>query len=152
MADVFNSRTGYVAVVPGQAVIPGRVKISGFEPTAALIENINYRQRTNQQFQYALDGSVYIYVFGDEMGNVQIQGMILPILCTGESTGMKEVLAFYAANRASKSQALVEVSVGEEVVSGFLTGLGITGVGVASDALAMIQRYSMVINTLPKAS
>ena len=150
MADIFNSRTGYVAVVPGQAVIPGRIKISGFDPTAALIEGINYKQHTNQQFQYALDGSVYIYVFGDEMGNVQIQGMILPLLCTGESTGMKEVLDFYTAQRASKSQDLVEVSLGDEVITGFLTGLGVTGVGVAQDALAMIHRYIMTINTLPK--
>jgi len=150
MADVFNSRTGYVAVVPGQAVIPGRVKISGFDPTAALIESVNYNQRTNQQFQYALDGSVYIYVFGDEMGDVAVKGMILPILCTGQSTGMKEVLDFYAQNRASKSQALVEVSIGDEVISGFLTGLGIAGVGAASDPIALIQRYSMIINTLPK--
>lgn len=150
MADVFNSRTGYVAVVPGQAVIPGRVKISGFEPTAALIETVDYSQKTNQQFQYALDGSVYIYVFGDEMGNVQVKGMILPILCTGQSSGLKEVLDFYATNRASKSQALVEVSVGEEVISGFLTALAIAGVGAASDPIALIQRYAMNINTLPK--
>lgn len=150
MADIFNSRTGYVAVVPGQAVIPGRIKISGFEPAAALIENIDYMQKTNQQFQYALDGSVYIYVFGDEMGNVQIKGIIFPLLCEGQATGMKEVLAFYAARRASKSQELVEVSFGDEVITGFLTGLGVSGVGMADEGKAAIQSYVMVINTLPK--
>lgn len=150
MADIFSSRTGYVAVIPGQAVIPGRIKISGFEPTSALIENIGYGQRTNQQFQYALDGSVYIYVFGDEMGNVRINGIIFPLLCDGESTGMKEVLEFYAAKRASKSQDLVEVSIGDEVITGFLTALEVSGVGVASDPQAAIQSYTMVINTLPK--
>lgn len=151
MADIFNSRTGFVAVIPGQAVLPGRIKIRGFEPASALIENIDYAQKTNQQFQYALDGSVYIYVFGDEMGQVIIKGIIFPLLCEGTSTGMKEVLTFYAAQRASKSQDLVEVSLGDEVITGFLTALVVSGVGVADEGQAAIQRYEMLINTLPKS-
>jgi hypothetical protein len=150
MADIFNSRTGYVSVISGQAVIPGRIKISGFEPTSALIENISYRQQTNQQFQYTLDGAVYIYVFGDEMGEVQISGVIFPLLCSGQTTGMREVLAFYASRRASKSQDLVEVSIGDEIITGFLTGLQVRGMGVAEDPAAALQQYVMGINTLPK--
>ena len=49
MPDIFNSQPGMVAVLANQQVIPGRVKIDGFEPAAALINSINYQQSTNQQ-------------------------------------------------------------------------------------------------------
>ena len=150
MADVFNSRTGFVAVIPGQAVIPGRVKLSGFDPQAALIAGVDYNQRTNQQFQYALDSSVFIYVFGDEMGNVLVSGMAFPQLCDGSSNGLSEVLKFYAENRASKKSELIEVSIGDELISGFLTQLTVKAVGAAWDPIALIQSYTLTINTLPK--
>ena len=47
MAEIFSSREGFVAVVPGQRVIPGRIRIGDFEPQAAMIGGISYDQKTS---------------------------------------------------------------------------------------------------------
>jgi hypothetical protein len=150
MADVFNSREGYVAVVPGQSVVPGRIKIGGFAPRAAMISGIDYDQKTNQQFQHTLDGSVYIYVFGDLMGNVTIEGRSFPLRCGEEVSGLSEVFKFYAEKRASKNADLVQVSIGEEPISGFLTAIRVRSQSVAESPVALFKSFWLTINTLPR--
>lgn len=152
MPDIFNSRSGYVAIFPGERVIPGKIVLKGFEPKAALISSIDYNQSTNHQFQTSLDGSVYIYVFGDQMGNVVISGIAFPITCTGDEEGLLEVLKYYAENRASKQSVTVKVSVGKsEVIEGFLTAISIRGPGTTEEpSKGFLSEYRLMINTLPK--
>ena len=44
----------------GQTFIPG-----------AVITGVDYQQQTNTQFQRSLDNTIYVYSFGDQMGNMQ---------------------------------------------------------------------------------
>jgi hypothetical protein len=150
MADVFSSREGYVAVVPGQQVVPGRIKIGGFSPRAAMISGVEYDQKTNQQFQHTLDGSVYIYVFGDLMGNVTIEGRAFPLRCGNTTSGLAEVFKFYAQKRASKNSDLIQVSIGEEPISGFLTAIRVRSQSMAESPAALFQSFWLTINTLPR--
>lgn len=151
MPDVFNSRPGSVAIVPSDFVIPGKVHISGFEPAAALIAGIDYIQNTNQQFQTSLDGAVYLYVFGDQMGTVNIHGIAFPVLCDGAKEGILEVLKFYAGKRASAQPNPIEVQIGSsEVISGFLTSVRIMTEVVAEDPGSFLNKYTLTINALPQ--
>lgn len=151
MADIFNSRTGFVAIVPSDSVVPGRVQIAGFDPQAALVAGVNYRQSTNQQFQTSLDHAIYLYVFGDLMGAIQLKGIAFPATCGGATEGLLEVLKFYEQNRASVNPSLVNVSIGSgEAISGFLTDVTVESEAVAQDPSSFISNYTMTINTLPK--
>ena len=150
MADVFNSREGFVAVVPGQNVIPGRIRIGGFEPVAAMVGGIAYNQRTNHQFQHALDGSVYIYVFGDMMGDVVVEGRAFPLRCDTNVSGLQEVFNFYATQRAANNPDVVKVSIGAENIIGFLTAIKVRSQSVAESPVALFQSFHLTINTLPK--
>ena len=151
MADIFNSRPGYVAVVPSDSVIPGRITVAGFAPNAALVAGIDYKQRTNQQFQTSLDQSIYLYVFGDLMGDVIVKGIAFPVVCEGSSEGLLEILKFYQKSRASVKSDPVSVQVGSsETIAGFLTGVEILSEAVAQDPMSFISNYSMTINALPK--
>lgn len=152
MADVFNSRAGFVAVItdPGAPILPGKVAIGGFKPQAALISGVDYQQSTCQQFQPSMDGAVYIYVFGDNMGDVCVNGVAFPQLCGGGSEGLLEVFKFYEQNRASKSPKPVTVQLGSKSIQGFLTALKTKNVSLADDPASFMANYSMVINTLPE--
>jgi hypothetical protein len=114
-----------------------------------MISGISYDQNTNHQFQHALDNSVYIYVFGDLMGNVVIEGRAFPMLCTGEG-GLSEVFDFYAKRRASRSPDLIQVAIGAESIVGFLTAIKLRSQTVAEDPTALFQSFWFTINTLPK--
>jgi hypothetical protein len=150
MADIFGSREGFVAVVHSQSIIPGKVKLGNFEPKAALISSADFDQRTNQQFQTTLDGSVFIYVFGDQMGQVVVEGRSFPALCPNTTGGLKEIFDFYARRRASKTPEPVQVVVGDESIIGFLTALKVRSMSSSEDPAGLYQQFQMVINTLPK--
>jgi hypothetical protein len=154
MADLFNSAPGMVAVFTGQTVVPGIISISNplFRPQAALISGIDYTQQTNQQFQPTLDGSLFIYVFGDMMGNVIVHGKIFSALCESKVNGLKEIFDFYAANRASKKPDTIRVKAGGEVIVGFMTRLQVLSNGLSADesGLSTISDYHITINALPK--
>lgn len=150
MSDVFNSKPGTVAIVDGGGTIPGKVQIAGFDPQYALISGVNYDQKTNQQFEYALDSSIFIYVFGDLMGNVEVQGRSFPATCEGEG-GLAEIFDFYKDMRASKSAAPITVVIGTETIVGFLTAIRLRSENAGEDPAALYSSWGFYINTLPKS-
>lgn len=150
MPDIFNSAPGIVAVFTDEKIIPGQIKIQGFSPAAAMITGVDYDQSTNQQFQHSLDHAIYIYVFGDLMGNVTVSGRCFPQLCDSDVQGMAEVLEFYKTNRASVKSDPITVTIGSETITGYLTGLRIRGTNAAEDPTALTSDYSLVISALPK--
>jgi hypothetical protein len=155
MGDIFNSSPGVVAVVENQAVVPGRVKVGNFEPAAALISSIDYEQNTNQQFQTSLDAAVYIYVFGDQMGKVVVEGIAFMSTCEGSENGLKEILDFYGSNRASRKADPIQVVLGDDSVVGFLTGIAVRGnsgkaEGFGPGDASIFNTFRLLINTLPR--
>jgi hypothetical protein len=152
VADIFNSREGFVAIFRSERVLPGRVQLEGFNPEAALISGVKYSQSVSKQFQASLDGSIYLYVFGDSMGDVIVQGIAFPQVCSGAGEGLLEVLKFYEENRASKKSTPIKVTIGKaEAISGFLTSTEVTGTGVGGDdPSSFFSSYSLTINALPK--
>ena len=149
MADIFNSTPGIVVAMKAPQAIPSRIRIGTFTPKAALISGMNYTQRTNQQFQYSLDKNVYIYVFGDLMGTLEISGIAFPQLCTGED-GIVEVFEFYRKNRASVQPQSISVAVGNHVITGLMTALQLSAEATAHDTFAPTESYKIMINTSPR--
>lgn len=153
MPEIFKSRPGVVLIVtdPTQNVLPGKItlgKTSEFR--SALISNIMYDQSTNQQFQEALSESVFIYVFGDHMGEVSVEGIAFPATCTGNTEGLAEILDFYDQNRASKTPEAITVTVGRVTIKGFLTKVKVTALTASEDPIGMMSRYCLTINALPR--
>ena len=154
MSDILNSKPGIVATLEDQFVIPGRVAIEGFEPQLALITGINANQKTDQQFQTSLARKVYIYVFGDQMGRLVVEGLAFPGSCEniGGTIGLIEVLNFYKERRASVNPAPVQVYIGSDdnVETGYLTEVDIQSKAVGDDPASFFSRWTMVINALPR--
>jgi len=154
MADIFNSVPGVIAVLEDEFIIPGRVHVEGFEPEMALISGIDYSQLTDHQFQTSLERKVYIYVFGDAMGEVRVHGLAFPALCDniGGTNGLIEVLDYYKNNRASAQPTPVQVFIGsdEEVITGYLTAVQIRTKAIADDPSSFFSAWTMMINALPR--
>lgn len=152
MPDIFNSQPGMVAIFQDFAgpLLPGRIQLPSFNSVNALISGIDYMQETNQQFQTALDTSVFIYVFGDQMGSIKVLGKIFPSVCDSGEDGLKKVLDFYAQKRASRLAEAISVLVSEEVISGFLTGFNMRVDQHSEAEFAPLYDYTLMINTLPR--
>jgi hypothetical protein len=150
MAEVFMNRRGFVAVLSEQQGVPGEIRLDGFEEsliTAAIIESPNYDQATNQQFQTSLQDAVYVYVFGDQMGRMVLNGVAFSAKCPDpEPTGLKQIMDYYDKFRASVRPSVVTVRIASHRVSGFLTRLNIAPRNVE----LQLYNFSMTINALPK--
>jgi hypothetical protein len=136
MGEVFTSQPGCVAVIDSQQVVPGLVKIGGFDPELALISKHGMQQSANIQFKPSLDRDIYAYAFGDAMGEVHISGMAFTAACVGGGSGLSEVLEFYASARASVQPDTVIVAMGEKTIAGYLTRLRTEGRTASGGPLA----------------
>jgi hypothetical protein len=88
-----------------------------------LITAIGFSQSVNVQFTPALNKLVYLYSFGDRMGDAVISGFLFDRECSkssGRLVGLKKISDFYAANRAI-SNTRIAVNIGAVTVRGFLT-------------------------------
>lgn len=154
MSDLFASAPGTVAVVPQEYVLPGRIKIAGHEPQAFLVSGADYDQEVSQQFQPSLDRAHYIYVFGDQMGKIDVNGLAFLALCGqgggGDAAGFKEVLELYEKNRSSTREEPVDVSIGSQVISGFLGALRVKAITAADDPTGLRYEFTFRVFTLPK--
>lgn len=151
---IFSDGSGLVLAVPNSgagSVVPGRISVPGFAPAGALISGANYDQSVNVQFQSTLGRAVYVYVFGDNMGVAKIEGIAFQGSCGGgKKTGIEEILDYYDANRSSMLREPIKVGIGETAISGFLTGVSIRAVTLATDVAAAFSQYSLQIASLPR--
>lgn len=154
MADIFASAPGTVAVMSESTALPGSISIA--QPTfpsqgsAAIITGISYDQSTNQQFQQSLDGAVYIYVFGDKMGSIVVEGIAFAQVCNGSGSGLFSVADYYRQNRISKTDQPIVVLAAGETVTGFLTAIHIRSEMSGNDPSNLYNTYMMSISALPQ--
>jgi hypothetical protein len=146
MSELLVCRRGMVVKMEGHGGIPGKVKLEGFEPLASIIIAPAIGQRVNVQFQTSLKKSVYVYVFGDQMGNVVIHGIAFAGLCKGNDSGLKDVFNYYKEFRASVHDKPVTVTFGEETISGFLMAMDMR----SKDPDYMTVDFALTISSLPK--
>lgn len=146
MAELFACKRGRVAVMEGCNGVPGKIVLDGFEPLAAIITSPSISQRVNAQFTPSLKESVYVYVFGDLMGQVIISGVAFAARCEGEESGMEDVFNYYRDYRASQRQEPVSVTFGKESVSGFLTDVSLS----SRDPDLMTMDFKFAVRTLPR--
>jgi len=90
---------------------------------AAIVENGNY------QFLHTLQETIYVYVFGDRIGELRVSGLAFSNPCQsgggaiGGESGMKQIIDAYRENRLAEKGGPVNGNFGETPYKGFLTGM-----------------------------
>ena len=119
---------------------------STFVP-GVIITSLNLGQRTNTQFQQSLENIIYVYSFGDLMGDLQISGIAFPRRCVDDKNGIQELMKFYKENRVSRAVNHVQITFANEVIRGFLVGLSMNTLDVSSGA----HNFTLLLKTIPAA-
>jgi hypothetical protein len=158
MADIFVSVPGSVVAFEltqatvGQINVPAEIvdpKLKDLkQPSPVIFGSMAWKQQTHQQFSNSLDGSVYIYVFGDQMGTIEISGFAFARLCGTNEDGLQKVLEYYKQNRASQRATPIQVNVASQTVQGFLTSIEARTLSGGSPE-AIVHQYNLGINALP---
>lgn len=126
-----------------------------YERYNTIITAIGTTTTSNQQFLHTVGGSVYVYVFGDRMGTLELQGISFSSRCENvvvsdsepEQHGFEKLLAWYKENRLAKRRAPVQVLLGlSTTISGFLTEL----IQRSEDSQSRTVQFTMRLSTLPE--
>jgi len=120
--DIFNSVPGLVAVYDIEGGLPGAISIHDLLLEAAIIQNVQVDHKTAQQISPTLAAAVYMYVFGDEPGELTIEGLAFAGMCGGEVSGLESLLDAYEELKVSSTSVPVAVTIGSRTMSGYVIG------------------------------
>lgn len=152
---LFNAGPGRVAAVT-QSFTQGRLSLTGvetdpigFDTQRAIITSLAVGESVNLQFQHTLSKQIYVYVFGDRIGQVELSGMAFNGGCgnPNEDHGIANIRRWYHRAKASKRSQPVRVTFGlRDVIDGFV----VSGSFGAKDPESLISTWSITMATLPE--
>lgn len=172
MPIVFSRNTGKVIAIPDKVaegsfslgnVTSDKITYTGHK---SIITRIGLSASGNYQFLHTIGNDVYVYVFGDRMGQIQIHGISFQGDCTsggggirgtqpsagigtsGGNHGFELLYAWYEENRLAARLSPVDITIGTNTTfSGFVTAL----TGTVQDPLHRTIEFTLTIATLPGA-
>ncbi len=126
MAAVFSSAAGMVARVNvSRPAVPFKINFGQGTAQKFIVTQAAIEQQGNFQFLHTLQEMIYVYIFGDRIGELQVSGVAFAALCgAGEGSGMLEALDYYRTHRVAVRGEAIEIQFGSPAATfwGFLTG------------------------------
>lgn len=155
MPVIFSRNTGRVFML-NDAVAEGAIsmgKVVGNSPITytqhtTIITRIGVAAAGNFQFLHTIGNDVYVYVFGDRMGQVDLHGISFAQSCgaNGAEHGFEKLFQWYELNRISVRKEPVTVTIGvNKSFQGFVTAL----TGDAQDSQTRTINFQLTISLLP---
>jgi hypothetical protein len=156
MPVLFESNTGRVIAIEDKvaagAISLARVTGSGgaisYQVHNTIITRLGLSSAGNYQFLHTIGNDVYIYVFGDRMGQITVHGLSFAQQCPGGSGphGFERLLTWYDQNRVAVRKEPVTVTIGVgTTIQGFVTAL----TGDVQDPAHRTIQFQLTIAVLP---
>lgn len=156
MPVLFEGNTGRVIAIDDRvasgAISLARVSGSGgeisYQVHNTIITRLGVSAAGNYQFLHTIGNDVYIYVFGDRMGQITLHGLSFAQKCSGNEAphGFELLFNWYEKNRVATRKAPVTVTIGiGKTFQGFLTAL----TGDVQDPLHRTIQYQLTMSLLP---
>jgi len=125
-----------------------------FEKHESIVTRIGLTEEVNKQFVHTVGNKTYLYVFGDRIGNLTLDGISFAPTCRCDedntkdlNPGFERILQWYNANKASNRNSPLTIVLGKDtVLNGFLVNFSLRVVDVP---LRMFE-WSMVLHTIPR--
>lgn len=150
--DLFNTQRGRVAAVDSPG-IPMSLFIEGWDGFfgfKSIITQIKVVAQGGVQFMHTLRDFIYIYVFGERIGQMTISGLSFFISCDETPChGLEYVNQYYLDNRVSERATPLTVVLGcGTPFFGFLVGMSLD----LNNAEDLIGQFSLDLRVIPEES
>lgn len=157
MASVmFASNAGILAVRNIEGGVPALVSISGpggelTQLDSVIVRTIGVTQDVSAQFVTSLQKVVYVYCFGDKMGQITVGGLAFSRVCssgapTGDMKGTTDLMNYYDASRAVDEKRVMKVMLGGHTFQGYLLAMNLQ----TEDTSMRTFNFGFTITTVPK--
>jgi len=120
-----------------------------FKKQKTIITRVTVSQQGNYQFLHTLGNDVYIYVFGDRIGEIAVSGLSFPMDCDkiGGKIGGELIFDWYKKNRVAARPNPVTITIGTKtIIDGFVTAFTLDVV----DPKTGIMQWNMQMVVLPE--
>lgn len=163
MPFLFEKSLGYVAQI-ADPVAEGTIGLAGIAANnagaadndlsyragcRAIITKVGMSNAGNFQFLHTIGNEVYIYVFGDRMGQIVLHGLSFRGDCKDDGTehGFDQVYQWYKTNRVAVNSEPVVVTIGVKTrFYGFITSFNAD----AQDAQNLTIPFQVTVAILPE--
>lgn len=100
----------------------------------------------NYQFLHTVNDFVYLYVFGDRIGELVVTGMGFYGNGCGNEGNICELLTYYMANRVAKKQNPITIGLGDcKNFMSFLTGMRIEASRPETNVAQWVLRFNVLV-------
>lgn len=121
-----------------------------FQEQKAIVTRLTMSQNANVQFLHTLGSNIYIYVFGDRIGELTLSGLGFSTICQGEGcdpmTGLEGTYQWYRDYRVTKKKQPLNFTIGSVPLEAFLVGYNADVI----DAASGLMQWQMQLATLPE--
>lgn len=152
MSILFESNRGRVVQLDDPAA-SGRMNFLKVTPKISysshfsIITRMTLSSQVNVQFLHTIGSHIYIYVFGDRIGQMTLSGLAFSDACdAGGRYGPEEILKWYRENKASRRQSPVQIMIGNTPVECFITNFNQDVV----DPSTNLVQWTIAAATLPE--
>jgi len=114
-----GTNRGWVKKLQPPAGAAGAI-VNGVNITGCLLTRAAVAESCNQQFQHTLGNHIYVYSFGDRIGEMGIGGLAFFDCDLGGAHGVGSALAWYRQRRLAGSGEKVSVTLGHQNLEGYL--------------------------------
>lgn len=157
--DLLISKPGAIRILSVNRGVPagfvvsveGMTKVgSAYDQLRAIVQSIGVAERAAVQITHSLRDMVYVYTFGDRMGDMRIGGLALLTDCKDPNlSGFSKIYKYWRANRPGKRKTPIGVSLGTDfAVRGILIDMDM---GVTDPKLP-VANFNMTLRYFPDAS
>jgi hypothetical protein len=150
--NIFSAGPGAVTAINEAGFPPAALFLEGWNGPAfnSIITGVSLQHQGNVQFMHTMQEFVYLYVFGDRVGDMTVSGVSFsrtcaPGLSNAQAHGLEWTHSYYLANRVALRARPVALVLGlVTVFEGFLVGAGLAlndpqqGLGQFSLKFAML--------------
>lgn len=136
MATLFATRRGVVSRIDlrnGDVARPFAIRMNGIDAgtnvnpnTKMIITQAAIVQQGNYQFLHTLDETIFVYAFGDRIGDLQVSGIAFMKDCNSDTSGIDAAINNYNKNKISARNSPVIVAYGaNNPFRAFLTDMNV---------------------------
>ena len=163
MTTLFVTHPGQVVALPGEI---GKLPLSlflddwpGYPAIKAIVTHVGVQSSGNYQFLHSLKEYIYVYVFGERIGDIAISGLIFSEACETENgiadamapanagSGFEQLASYYLTHRIAHRGAPLTFIVGltgQATYQGFLVSQKLEII----DPQSQLGQFTMYLKTL----
>jgi len=143
--SLFGDNEGKIVTL-GNTGMPALINLSGVTGVnKVLVMGMGFGQGANVQFMHTLKDAIYVYAFGERMGQIKISGLLLFRSCGGGGGGLPSIVNYYKSNSVSLNGRPLRISLSTQVLKGFLVGIEFGGL----DPIMGTAQFSLIFASLP---